>query len=151
MGTDELLAREAESWEAFLAQTRRVPPERWAVAEVVPGWSVHDLVWHCGRWTEYAAELMDEMTAGVYEDVPFPEAYWQGLNDSWAMESKLRSRDAVTTATELRRERARRALAALPGNADAEREFSSETFEHYDEHAAEIAAFADRLAADGTG
>ena len=151
MDPNELLRHEAEAWAAFLAQAHRVPAERWADPDVVPGWSVHDLVWHCGRWTEYAAELMDEITAGVYEDAQFPEAYWQGLNASWAMESKLRSREAVVTATELRRERARRALAALPGNADAEREFSSETFEHYEEHAAEIAAFADRLAADGTG
>jgi hypothetical protein len=45
---DELAKREAESWQAFLAEVEAVPSGLRSVEGVVPGWSVKDLVHHCG-------------------------------------------------------------------------------------------------------
>lgn len=137
-----LLDKEASSWEALMAAVGRVPQDRRTEPGVVPGWSVADLVWHCGYWADDAARRIGSIAAGK-PDPDDPEAVWQKTNEEVAEQSKAMSWDEVITRSEAARERIRAVVSSLPEIAPAaESEFSDETFEHYDEHAAEIERFA---------
>ena len=140
----ELLERERSSWAAFEAAIARVPDDRRSVEGVVPGWSVKDLVWHCAYWTGFCAEAIQARARGDRSDPWYhDDAHWDAENDRIAQESKAMTWDAVVSSGAELRERAREALTHAVDD-DSERWFAEETFEHYDEHAAEIARFADR-------
>ena len=66
---DELLQREADGWAALLDAVDRVPDELRTVEGVVPGWSVVDLVFHCGKWSELAGTHLEEIAAGLSQDL----------------------------------------------------------------------------------
>jgi len=138
----ELLDREASSWAALMAAAGRVAEDRRTEPGAVPGWSVADLVWHCGYWVDDAARRIELIAAGTPEPDD-PEAVWQKTNDEIAEESKAMSWDEILSRSEAARQRIQRALDSLAEiPAAAESEFAGETFEHYDEHAAEIERFA---------
>ena len=142
MERQELLDREASSWEALMAAVDRVPQERRAEPGAVPGWSVADLVWHCGYWVDDAARRIEAIAAGTPEPDD-PEDVWQKTNDEVAEESKAMAWDEVITRSEAARDRIRAVLSSLAEIPPAaESEFADETFGHYDEHAAEIDRFA---------
>jgi hypothetical protein len=144
---DELLRREAEAWAELLTAADRVAPELRTVAGVVPDWSVVDLVFHCGKYAELTGGRLEQMAAGTYVDVEQPEHEWQAMNDGWADESKTLMWEQAVAAAEAGRMKARTALEALVEVDDAAATwFSDETFEHYAEHAEEIARFADGAA-----
>jgi hypothetical protein len=147
MERQQLLDREASSWEALMGAAAGVPEARRTELGAVPGWSVADLVWHCGYWVDDAARRIELIAAGRPEPEE-PEAVWQKTNDEVAEQSKAMSWDEVITRSEAARERIRTVLSSLLeiGPA-AESEFSDETFEHYDEHAVEIRRFADASSA----
>jgi hypothetical protein len=143
MERQQLLDREAASWEALMGAVARVPEPRRTEPGVVPGWSVADLVWHCGYWVDDAARRIELIAAGSPEPEE-PEAVWQKTNDEVAEQSKAMSWDEVVERSEAARERIRTVFAALSDVPPAaESEFVDETFEHYDEHADEIRRFAD--------
>ncbi len=143
MERQQLLDREASSWEALMGVVARVPEPRRTELGVVPGWSVADLVWHCGYWVDDAARRIELIAAGSPEPEE-PEAVWQKTNDEVAEQSKAMSWDEVVERSEAARERIRTVFAALSDvSAAAESEFVDETFEHYDEHVVEIRRFAD--------
>ena len=141
MERQELLDREASSWAAFLAAVALVPEDRRTEPGVVPGWSVADLVWHCGYWVDDAARRIESIAAGSPE-LDEPEAVWQKTNDEIAQQSKAMAWHEIVSRSEAARERIQRALGSLAQIPPAaESEFVGETFEHYDEHAAEIERF----------
>ncbi len=145
MDRDELLQREADAWAGLEAAVARVSAERRTVEGVVPGWSVQDLVWHCAAWADFAGGNLEAMAAGTYEDEDHDDAYWDAMNADIAAASKAMSWDEVVAGAADARARVRAAIVAVPDLTDeAAADFSGETFEHYDEHAAEIAAFADQ-------
>ena len=69
MERQQLLDREASSWEALMGAVARVPEPRRTELGVVPGWSVADLVWHCGYWVDDAARRIELIAAGRPEEV----------------------------------------------------------------------------------
>jgi len=143
MERQQLLDREASSWEALMGAVARVPEPRRTELGVVPGWSVADLVWHCGYWVDDAARRIELIAAGRPEPEE-PEAVWQKTNDEVAEQSKAMSWDEVVERSEAARERIRTVFAALsdvPPAADSD--FGDVTFEHYDEPAVEIRRFVD--------
>ena len=143
MERQQLLDREASSWGALMGAVARVPEPRRTDPGVVPGWSVADLVWHCGYWVDDAARRIELIAAGSPEPEE-PEAVWQKTNDEVAEQSKAMSWDEVVERSEAARERIRTVFAALSDVPPAaESEFVDETFEHYDEHAVEIRRFVD--------
>ena len=143
MERQQLLDREASSWEALMGAVARVPEARRTELGVVPGWSVADLVWHCGYWVDDAARRIELIAAGRPEPEE-PETVWQKTNDGVAEQSKAMSWDEVVVRSEAARERIRTVFAALSDALPAaESEFVEETFEHYDEHAVEIRRFVD--------
>jgi hypothetical protein len=147
---DQLLDREEAAWDRMWAEVERVPASDRTRSGVVGDWSVHDMVWHCARWAEFCAEHLDVMRTGSFSD-PFetePDDHWDRMNQDIADQSKTMTWADVEAGAVSARDRVRTAIVALPEVDDvAERWFADETFEHYDEHAEHIAAFADRLPA----
>jgi hypothetical protein len=144
---DELTTREAESWRALLAEVEAVPSERWDEGGVVPGWSVKDLVHHCGGWAGFSADQLEAMRNGTFRD-PFegiPDEHWDRVSQEMIDESRGMSFEEVLRGAEEARARARSVWSALPTvTEEAERFFLAETAEHYDEHRAEIKSFRER-------
>jgi hypothetical protein len=144
---DELVKREAESWRAFLSEVEAVPSDRRSVEGVVPGWSVKDVVQHCGGWARFSADQLEGMGSGPFTD-PFdgvPDEHWDRVSQEMIEESRRMSFEEVLRGAEESRARARSVWSALPTvSEEAARLFAEETSEHYDEHRAEIQAFRER-------
>ncbi|MDQ3209793.1 MAG: hypothetical protein M3Q20_01230, partial [Actinomycetota bacterium] len=85
---EQLLQKEADAWSALLTAAERVPAELRTVPDVVPGWSVADLVFHSGKWAEVSGTHLEQMAAGTFVDEEEPDEVWQAKNDAWAEESK---------------------------------------------------------------
>jgi hypothetical protein len=138
MNTEELLQREDQAWIAFVDAFAAVPDDRRDDEGVVPGWSTKDLVWHCGYWAGYVGDALDRIGRGE----KLEEQNWDAMNDAVIEEGRGMAWDEIIVQSEHNRERARAALQALSTVTDeALEEFTGETFEHYEEHAAEIRAF----------
>jgi hypothetical protein len=137
MDREELLREEASAWEAFTTILGRVPVERRAEEGVVPGWSAHDLIWHCGYWAGYVAGQLD----GTGDPGDHDDAYWDALNARVVEDARAMSWEDSIARSERERERARAALLAVDPSPDALREFEGDTFAHYREHTAEVEAF----------
>ncbi len=142
MDRDELLRREDEAWSELVDTMAAVPADRRQIAGAVPGWSIHDLVWHCAYWSAYAADVMERLQRGEPEpEEPQDEAAWDaeilatGRSMGW---------DETIGRLEQNRERARVALSAFADLPDLAVDwFTDDTFDHYEEHAAQIRAFSD--------
>jgi Mycothiol maleylpyruvate isomerase N-terminal domain len=145
---DQLLDREETAWARLWAEVGRVPAGELARPGVVGDWSVQDLVWHCARWAAFCGEHLDLRRAGSFTD-PFAgesDEHWDRVNQDIAQESKAMAWADVEAGAVSARDRVRTAIVALPEVDDvAESWFADETFVHYDEHAEQIAAFADGL------
>jgi hypothetical protein len=144
LSREELLQREQQAWAQLVAEVGRVPEHIRSDEGVVPGWSVNDLVFHCGRWAAVATEHLEAMRTGVpAEDNDDPT---DTRNDRWARESKSMSYENAMASALTDREGARSALLSLPAIDDeAASWFTEETFDHYQEHTEEISRFADSL------
>ena len=146
---DQLLRDEDLAWSTFVAEIGRVPEHVRAEVGVVPGWSVNDLVYHCGRWAAVGADKLDQLRRGeqVTEDDD-----GEASNQMWAAESKSMTYQEAMARALAERERARRALEAFDTvDHEAALWFSEETTDHYAEHAQEIARFADSLGPGDAG
>ena len=138
METHELLSREDRSWGAFVDAFAAVPEARRRDEGVVPGWSVHDLVWHCGYWAGYVADLLERAAAGGST----PDQDWDALNDLVIEEGRSLTWDEIIVRSEAHRVRLRAALGSFTElTGELLEDFAGETYDHYDEHAAEIRAF----------
>jgi len=144
---DELAKREAESWGAFRAEVEAVPSDRREVEGVVPGWSVKDLVQHCGGWARFSADQLEAIGSGTFTD-PFdgvPDEHWDRVSQEMIEESRRMSFEDVLRGAEESRARVRSVWSALSNvTEEAERFFAEETSEHYDEHRAEVQTFRER-------
>jgi hypothetical protein len=140
MNVEEMLQREDQAWSGLVEAFDLIPDERRDVQGVVPGWSTKDLVWHCGYWAGYVADVFERALRG--EGLP-PDQDWDAVNDMVIVEGRSMTWDQIIVRSEEHRARVRTSLQALPEvTADLAEEFSGETYEHYEEHAAEIRAFA---------
>jgi Mycothiol maleylpyruvate isomerase N-terminal domain len=143
---DELLRREEAAWAEFVAEVGRVPEHRRSEEGVVPGWSVNDLLFHCGRWAVVATEHLEAMRTGVVADKGEDDDPTDTRNARWAEESKSMAYEDAMASALADREGARQALMALPAVDDvASSWFTEETYDHYQEHTEEISRFADSL------
>jgi hypothetical protein len=98
------------------------------------------MVWHCGYWAGYVADVLDKLGRG---ESTADSQDWDGFNATVTETGRAMSWDEVIVESEANREKARAALRRLPTLSDeAVAEFGGETFEHYEEHAAEVRAFA---------
>jgi uncharacterized protein (TIGR03083 family) len=137
MTIEELLQREETAWSGLADALAAVPPERREVEGVVPGWSVHDVAWHCVYWVGDAGEVLERIRGGVPDppgsDVPDEEILATGRAMTW---------DDMLRRAEAGRERVRAAFSSFADPPPKALElFRDETFDHYEEHAAQIRAF----------
>lgn len=139
---DEVLAKEAAGWATLQEAVASVPEDRRSEGDVVPGWTVQVLLWHSIYWADYVGQVVEAAAAGR----PAPgDEDWDALNDQVASDGAAMSWDEVVAGGERARARVRDAIASLRPElltGDLLGEISGETWEHYEEHAAEIAAFA---------
>ena len=147
---EDYLRKESESWAALRAQIARLSPGQQELDGVVPGWSTKDLIWHCGYWARDVIQHLPSLMDGTFVD-PFEadDALGDRMNDQIASEAKTMSLDEAWERAEAARAEVRAAWSALPEEptATAAQWFAEESFIHYDEHAPEIAAFAEGLGA----
>ncbi len=136
---EELLQKEDTAWLAFVDAFAGIPEDRRDVEGVVPGWTVHDMVWHCGYWAGYVGDVLERMHRG---EPAAEDQDWDAFNRDVIEVGRGMLWDDVIVQSEQNRVRARAALTALEQPSDAAvEEFAGETFDHYDEHAAELRAF----------
>jgi 23S rRNA G2445 N2-methylase RlmL len=132
----DLLSMEEASWVDFLEAVNAVPADDRQREGVVPGWSTHDVVWHCAYWSEWAGRALENISAGgaaeASED-PEDEILAHGRTMPW---------EEMLANAEKGRVRLRSALTALadPVSETAVQTVRGETFDHYSEHAAQIRA-----------
>jgi uncharacterized protein (TIGR03083 family) len=137
MGIEELLQREEASWARLADALAAIAPERRDVEGVVPGWSVHDVAWHCVYWAGDAGEVLERILGGDADppdsDVPDEEILATGRAMDW---------DEILRRAQTGRERVRAAFSAFADPPPKALElFGDETFDHYEEHEAQIRAF----------
>lgn len=140
MNRDALLQREEEAWTALARALEQVSPDRRGAVGVVPGWSAHDILWHCVACVAWATDVIERVGRGEPEpDMPEDEAAWDaevlatGRATSW---------DKAFDDLERNRHRIRSSLSVLDDPSDlAIQWFARDTFDHYDEHGAQIRAF----------
>jgi hypothetical protein len=136
---EELLSKEDEAWSRFVDAFSAVPDDARDVEGVVPGWSTKDLVWHCGYWAGYVADVLEKIARGESTD---DSRDWDAFNAIVIEEGRAMRWDEIVVRSEQNRVRTREALQKLETLTDeAVSEFAGETFDHYDEHGAEIRAF----------
>ena len=100
--TEELLQREDAAWSAFVDAFGAVPEDRRSDEGVVPGWSMHDLVWHCGFWAGYVAEVLHKIARGE----PTEDSQdWDAFNAIVVEDGRAMSWDEVIVRSEQNRVR----------------------------------------------
>jgi uncharacterized damage-inducible protein DinB len=125
--------RESESWTAFETALERIPRERWDGSEVVPGWTVKELLWHMAGWLDKCSGNLERFGRGEGE-APTDRTVDE-RNDELAAEARAMTVDAVHEGLLSARARVRRRWEALPAvDRRAIEELADETYEHYDEH-----------------
>ena len=140
MDRDGMLRREEEAWTGFLEAIDATPPDRRTVEGVVPGWSTHDLVWHCAYWTGWAGDVLERLHRGE----PEPSRRTRRLGTRRSSRRVGRWGDDAVRRAERNRTRARAAFDPFDEPpALAVQWFTDDTFDHYEEHAAQIRAFND--------
>ena len=140
MDRQELLERENEArLDLVDAFTAVAPGEREKVG-VVPGWSVHDLVWHCAYWAGYASDVLERIKRG--EPEPGDPESWDVHDAGVLAAGRGMGWDEIVLRLEQNGARARRALSKFDDPPEkAVQWFTDDTIEHYEEHAAEIRTF----------
>jgi hypothetical protein len=140
MDREELLKREDEAWHELVDALAAVPLDRRDIEGVVPGWSTHDLVWHCAYWAGYTSDVLETLQRGEPEPAE--------TEDSDALDAEILAAgreltwDEASLRLEQNRERARAALSAFGELSELAVEwFEDDTLKHYAEHAAEIRSF----------
>jgi hypothetical protein len=137
-----MLRHEQESWARFVEAIDATPTDRRTVEGVVPRWSAHDLVWHCAYWTAWASEVLERLHRGEPEpEQPEDEEAWDA---EILAEGRTMGWDEAIRCAERNRTRVRAAFAAFDEPPElAVQWFTDDTFDHYEEHAAQIRAFND--------
>ncbi|MGH2530682.1 MAG: maleylpyruvate isomerase N-terminal domain-containing protein [Thermomicrobiales bacterium] len=136
-GKVESLEKIDTSWNALLDVLNGIPADR--LNDPVCGeWSVKDLVAHIAFWDGQAEIEAQRDALGESS----PETDWQAMNEREAAASKDRPYDEVWRELNDTHERMRSVFRQLP--ALDVKSVGGDTFDHYDEHRAEIASWRER-------
>jgi DinB family protein len=140
MTNEEILAQIDESWANLLAAIDSLPAGRLADTGVSGDWSTKDVLGHIAFWDRYSAAQAQRRLVGQPD--PENEPNWQTLNDQ--DHAAKADWDAARIRTEL--DAAHTAILAAYRSLPAlDPDHVKEDWQHYDEHAAEIRAWRDRL------
>ena len=148
-GSDEIavaLDRIERSWAGLQEALEGIPDERLSEPGAAGDWSVKDVMGHLAFWDEQALLAAERHLAGQ-PPVHVPD--WQAMNDQVA--AGRASRSAAELRAEM--ERAHELVVALlqsrppldPAAIGLCGCLEEDTYQHYDEHAADIRAWRQRL------
>jgi hypothetical protein len=139
------LDRIERSWHGLLDALDGIPVDRLAEPGAVGDWSVKEVIGHIAFWDEQAVVAAHREMAGE----PALQVDWQAMNEREAAAN--RSRTAVEQRAKLDRAHAEvvallRAAPRLdPRSIGLCGCLQEDTYEHYDEHAADIRAWRQRV------
>jgi hypothetical protein len=142
---EELTEAEDRAWKDFHELVSRFRDDELELPGANPdGWSVKDVIWHIGCWIAEAAQQLQRMRLGTYED--------RDWNDTDEINARIleegRRQDMTTVRSELTaaRTRALQEWAALETlTPEAEEWFSDIGPAHYDDHKEELSTWAEEL------
>ena len=148
-GSDEIavaLDRLERSWTAWQDVLAGIPEERLSEAGAAGEWSVKDLMGHLAFWDEQALLAAERHLAGQ-PPVQVPD--WQGMNERQAAERSGRSAAEIRAEMEHAHDLIVALLRSRPPLDPAAVGLcgclEEDTYQHYDEHAADIRAWRARL------
>lgn len=133
------------SWRGLIAALAGIPEERLAEPGAVGEWSLKDVMGHVAYWDEQAVAAGERLLRGE----PAEEVDWQAANEREA--ARLAGRSAAEQRTNMARAHAavldllRRTPPSDPRHVGLCGCLQGDTFEHYDEHAADIRAWRERV------
>lgn len=139
----ELLEQDDRAWAGFRSLIDGVTPQQASEPGYNGDWSVKDLIAHVGSWFAEAAQALEQIRMGTYTRVPIDE---DALNARWF--ETWRDMDLSMVRTELMAARSRMLeewsrLSEIDD--DADRWFRESTFEHYEEHMAQLRQWVSQL------
>jgi N-acetylneuraminate lyase len=137
---EELLRLEHERWTELDALVRRIPEDGMEEPTLNDeGWTVKDLLWHVASWDAEAADELQRVRLGTYDDREYDT---DATNAAFLAEG--RSRDVTSVRNEWRRAR-ERVLEEMAAVADVtppvEYWFSESAYKHIDDHLPELRRF----------
>ncbi len=142
---EETLAKIDRSWTQLTGVIDGVPAHRLEEAGVSGEWSVKDLIGHVAFWDGQAIESIHRRAAGE----PAREVDWQAMNDREAAAIRTRPVENVKSQLLQTHQELRTLLQTLPPTdpitADVCAFIPDNTYEHYDEHAAQIRTWRNRV------
>jgi hypothetical protein len=137
---EELTSREQRAWDELSASIAAVPTADRELPWLNNGWSVKDVEWHIALWWKDCIRTLDSLAAGGYEE-------WNGdtdaANDAALREGRSMTVDEVEAGLASTRQRLLGSWGEAPDDPRALDYFVSETIEHYEEHAADLAKLAE--------
>jgi len=143
---EEAIARIEQSWNELISVIDAVPADKLEESGISGAWSVKDLIGHVAFWDAQAIESVHRRAAGE----PAREVDWQAMNDREAAAIRTRSVETVKAELLQTHQELINVLKTLPPTdpmtADVCAFIPGDTYEHYDEHAAEIRSWRDRIA-----
>jgi len=135
----EHLHREADVWNDFERLVLAVPRDRWESSDVMPEWTIKEMLWHVAGWLDDCAVHLEQIAAGTLQDPDEGEDDTDERNARFAAEAREMDADAVWTGLVAARNLVRARWEALEEVPDrAVEEFASETYQHYKEHVDEL-------------
>jgi uncharacterized protein (TIGR03083 family) len=135
----------AASWQSLLATLDGIPEDRMTEPGPVGDWSVKDIFGHIAFWDRMAIEAVRRRAAGQADR----QLDWETLNETEAAARRDRPLDALRDEMLRTHERLLDTVRSLLDQ-DPTKEATiidslrADTYEHYDEHAAEIRAWRER-------
>src|SRR5262249_37485965 len=135
----EIFAQLDTSWANLTQAIAGAPADRFAEPCVCGDWSLKDVLGHVAFWDRFGAESAQRELAGQPKD---GEHDWQRLNDQDHAAKANWDADRILTELDAAHAAFLDAYRALPNLGP---DHVKEDWEHYDEHAAEIRAWRERL------
>ena len=141
---EETLAKIDRSWSALLEALEGIPRDKMEEPGVSGEWSVKDLIGHVAFWDTQAVESIHRRAAGE----PAGQRDWQAMNDRSAAAIRNRPLEDLKTQLVQTHQQMLDVLRTLPPTdpmtADVCSFIPADTYQHYDDHAAEIRAWRER-------
>ncbi len=138
---DESLRRIAASWDGWVAALKGIPEDRMTEPGVCGAWSVKDLIGHVASWDADALADVERIMTGAPEQ---PQDV-QARNEASAAANATRSLEDLRTELARNHEAVVVALRGLaaddPRTLAICRAIAEDTWEHYDDHAAQVRAW----------
>jgi hypothetical protein len=119
-------------------------------AEVIPGWTTHDVLWHVAYWAGNAADVLEQASQGPpFPEEPDDDAFYDQRNEEMFATGRGMAWDDIVHQFERSRSRMRSALeSCAPSASGWAAERAMEEVEHYRDHASQVRAFTEGRPAD---